>query len=985
MGRARLRSTGVGPVSFGAAGRGVRSGRGGPARGRAARRGRGCSSRRGRRRRGRRSLGAGRRRDRRGAAAARRPARRSHPGRGLRGLTLGDPGYPARLRRIDLPPPVLFVARRRRRRSTGARRRDRRDAAADRAPGARRAARIADAIAGLGATVVSGLALGIDAAAHAAAVAPAATTVAVIGGGHARLYPAAHAAGERDRRARRRGDQRVRAGDGAEPRHVPAAQPDHQRARGRDGRGRGRCAERRPDDRGVGAGAGARAAHRARAPRRPRGRPAASRSCGRPGRRRASWPAIAELIEDLGPAARGAGTSDRARARPGRRSAVGHGRRRVIAALAAGTRRGRALVVGHGSVDELVAVTGQPGATVLGVLTALESRGLAVEALRAIPRGRGAGGTAAPGRGAPSVAALRDRAAGPDRRAPRLPRGRPRCYPPRNPATRSPSFLARLPIPSRRGCGGPPRAGSRSHGGEVLRKVGAAVLAVPVLVAIYLATLRARGGHRRISPRSVPPRSSPWSRWRACRPRRRPPSPASAPAPVTARMLDAVRTGHTVTAPIHVGFDTPMDAASVAGALADRARRRGQRLVGRRGQAADHRPHGALAARHAVHGHDRPGRRSEAGGSSGTPVRAVVAHRGRGRGDDRRRPRSQGPCPDRHRVHDQARPCDPVAAVRAALRIEPAVDGRLEPGATHRRVPLHAGPAVEAGDRSTASSSTGLVDADGLPFSTRPRSRCPTVAAPSRGPVPAGRTGREGRAGRAALRPFHAVDGPRATAAGVHGHRGRQARRRQDHLGRGRQVLVFRPTAPLAVRGDRRDDGRRDGAVAGRRAVEAATATFSVVPKPAPAPKPKAAHRRLGQRQAAADQPLGGGGGASAGSWAAVETYYLRLMNCTRTGGWVTSGGVLVAGRPERRAAHAERGDLAHVSRPYAKPPRDQQPCRPLHRRQPRRPPARRRLRRATAGPRTSAAGRATRSAPCSGRTCSSRARGRTTAATTGT
>ena len=47
------------------------------------------------------------------------------------------------------------------------------------------------------------------------------------------------------------------------------------------------------------------------------------------------------------------------------------------------------------------------------------------------------------------------------------------------------------------------------------------------------------------------------------------------------------------------------------------------------------------------------------------------------------------------------------------------------------------------------------------------------------------------------------------------------------------------------------------------------------------------------------------------GSWGAVETYYLRLMNCTRTGGWVTSSGsVQQPRRPERRPAQARRRDL---------------------------------------------------------------------------
>ena len=59
-------------------------------------------------------------------------------------------------------------------------------------PGRRVAARIADALARTGAVVVSGLAVGIDGAAHAAVVAAGRPTVAVLGSGHDRLFPRAH-------------------------------------------------------------------------------------------------------------------------------------------------------------------------------------------------------------------------------------------------------------------------------------------------------------------------------------------------------------------------------------------------------------------------------------------------------------------------------------------------------------------------------------------------------------------------------------------------------------------------------------------------------------------------------------------------------------------------------------------------------------------------------------------------------------------------
>jgi DNA processing protein len=111
---------------------------------------------------------------------------------GLAVVTLDDPSYPARLRAIEMPPHVLFVAG------------DLAALTADRAVavvgtrratevGRRTAARIGAAIASTGASVVSGLAVGIDGAAQAAVTAVRGRTVAVLGSGHARLYPRAHA------------------------------------------------------------------------------------------------------------------------------------------------------------------------------------------------------------------------------------------------------------------------------------------------------------------------------------------------------------------------------------------------------------------------------------------------------------------------------------------------------------------------------------------------------------------------------------------------------------------------------------------------------------------------------------------------------------------------------------------------------------------------------------------------------------------------
>ncbi len=64
----------------------------------------------------------------------------------------------------------------------------------------------------------------------------------------------------------------------------------------------------------------------------------------------------------------------------------------------------------------------------------------------------------------------------------------------------------------------------------------------------------------------------------------------------------------------------------------------------------------------------------------------------------------------------------------------------------------------------------------------------------------------------------------------------------------------------------------------------------------------------------------GGGHAVGAGSWGSVEVYYLGLMNCTRTGGWVTSSGRCSSpGGRNVAALKLDSGISSKVSRPYAK------------------------------------------------------------------
>lgn len=287
---------------------------------------------------------------------------------GLHLVTLGEPAYPSRLRAIEHPPPVLYV-----RGDPAALDRPRAVAiVGTRRPtggGRTTAARIADAVASHGATVVSGLAVGIDAAAHAATVRSGLPTVAVIGGGHERACPAAN-------RQLARGIER--AGGAIASEHAPDVEP----APGTFPR-RNRLISGLGDativvEAGIRSGALTTAAWclgQGRSlfvlPGRP-GDPAVAGSLAllrEAGREATIVAGIVELLEDLGYLGTGPAAAGVAPARQVALSGLGVAERAVAAALARGAE----------SVDRLAADTGLAPASILGVITLLELRGLVTE------------------------------------------------------------------------------------------------------------------------------------------------------------------------------------------------------------------------------------------------------------------------------------------------------------------------------------------------------------------------------------------------------------------------------------------------------------------------------------------------------------------------------------------------------------------------------------------------------------------------------
>ena len=285
-------------------------------------------------------------------------------------LLIDDPDYPRRLRAIEMPPPLLFVRGARAALSAA-------DAVAvvgtRRATeaGRRTAARIGGAIARSGGTVVSGLAMGIDGAAHAAAVAEGGPTVAVLGSGHARLFPRAHEGLARS----------IVAGGGAIVSELP---PDYEPTRGTFPR-RNRLISGLSDatvvvEAGARSGALITAGWALEQGRECFAVPGpidapASAGClawlrEYPGQVRIVA-GIPELLADLG--LDGSPVGPTPPGRPGRPSLQAE----LVELGDTAGRIARVLADGGATLDALVAATGLPVATVLGGLTLLELRGLA--------------------------------------------------------------------------------------------------------------------------------------------------------------------------------------------------------------------------------------------------------------------------------------------------------------------------------------------------------------------------------------------------------------------------------------------------------------------------------------------------------------------------------------------------------------------------------------------------------------------------------
>lgn len=260
-----------------------------------------------------------------------------------------------------------------------------------------------------------------------------------------------------------------------------------------------------------------------------------------------------------------------------------------------------------------------------------------------------------------------------------------------------------------------------------------------------------------------------------------------------------------------------------------------------------------------------------------------------------------------------ARPVDP-ASVGDAIRLEPPTPGTVEATGTLNGAVSYAFVPSEPLKPDTAYRlvMAGVRDGDGLVLA--PQSiAIRTVKAP--GVVrfrPRGDAADAARDAAISVRFTEPMD-RQATAKAFSVNIGGKPIKGSVSWAESNTVLVFKPATALpydaAVVAKVDITARSD---TGAPLIRSVRAIFNTVDKPKATPASNPAPTST--------SPGSGGGAVGGGSWAAVESYYLRLMNCTRTGGSVTSSGSCASpGGRNVAVLRIDTGISARVSRPYAK------------------------------------------------------------------
>jgi uncharacterized protein YkwD len=453
-----------------------------------------------------------------------------------------------------------------------------------------------------------------------------------------------------------------------------------------------------------------------------------------------------------------------------------------------------------------------------------------------------------------------------------------------------------------------------------LRKVAAAALAVPVLAILYLPVLARRSVAARVGLVASVGIVVLVAALGLARPT---PTQAVPPAPPIQALADdafqsiAAATGlHT---PVEIRFSEAMDPRSVAASL-----NLTPRTAVRTAWNADRTVLTVTPTDHWAAGTYQtitvePGALAAGGRPMSNAVRAVFVTRPTttGRIEAPGRVGKVVPITTGFRVTFD----EPVSleAVRSALRIAPEVDGELVADTARPDVAANEGrgftftPAAALAPGTVYRVSLGsLTDSDGADVAPVAGLAIRTAAAPRIVRFrPKDGTKDVDLHAALSVRFSEAMDRPSTKAALIVTVDGKPIKG-SARFAEGDTVLVFQPATAFA-----KGQVIRFGVLAtatSARGVPLAESLGVVMRTP---PKTRVATTRTVSRAVSGS---GSGSAVGGGSWGAVETYYLRLMNCTRTGGWVTSTGSCSSpGGRSVAPLRLDAGISSRVSRPYAK------------------------------------------------------------------
>jgi uncharacterized protein YkwD len=389
-------------------------------------------------------------------------------------------------------------------------------------------------------------------------------------------------------------------------------------------------------------------------------------------------------------------------------------------------------------------------------------------------------------------------------------------------------------------------------------------------------------------------------------------TPPTAIVPLTrAAFTSAVTTGLALNEPLTVRFNTPMDRESVASALRVEPPSEVDLAWDASGRTLTIRPHDAWRTDTLHSVFVDPGALAESGQPMSKPVRASFLTRAASSGRiQATRPRDEKVTVNTAFTITFSRPVT-TASVAAGLRADPVMDGTLVPtewapdGTSFTFTPRNDLPSNTRFTLSVVGART--LDGELIaPISEQIR----TVTAPriERIRPKNGATGIDRKA-KITIRFSQKMDKDStkdAISVTVNG----KAVKGKISFSKNLETATFKPKKAFPYRAKVRVTVSRGAtSIVDTPLNKKTSATFRVERRPPPPPASGGSSVRIGS---------GGSGGG--GSWAGVERYYLGLMNCTRTGGWVTSSGSCSSpGGRNVAPLRLDSGISSNVARPYAR------------------------------------------------------------------